>query len=42
MPATYIVAQDGVVAYAFVNADYTRRLEPTEIVSFLETLSGSA
>lgn len=35
VPATYIVGTDGVIQYAFVNADYTRRLEPAEIVSIL-------
>ena len=42
VPATYIVGRDGAVAYAFVNADYTRRLEPAEITSFLEAFSVSA
>lgn len=42
VPATYIVRQDGVVAYAFVNADYTRRMEPADIVSGLQTLAIAA
>lgn len=32
VPATYIVGQDRSILYAFVNADYTKRLEPSEIV----------
>ena len=38
VPATYIIGQDGVIAYDFVNADYTQRLEPSEIVAKLDTL----
>lgn len=41
VPATYIVGQDGVIAYHFVNADYTQRLEPAEIVAKLTTLYGN-
>lgn len=35
VPATYIIAQDGVIVYDFVNADYTLRLEPAEIIAIL-------
>lgn len=35
IPATYIIGKDGVIVYAFVNADYTFRLEPSEIVTTL-------
>lgn len=38
LPATYIVRGDGVVAHAFVDVDYTRRMEPSEIVDILRTL----
>ncbi|HUN46985.1 MAG TPA: peroxiredoxin-like family protein [Stellaceae bacterium] len=38
MPATYVIDQTGVVRYAFVNADFTRRAEPDEVVSVLEGL----
>ncbi len=38
MPATYIIGTDGVVHYAFVNMDYTQRLEPDTIVEQLKTL----
>jgi len=38
LPATYIVRRDGTVAHAFVDADYTRRMEPAEIVEILKTL----
>jgi peroxiredoxin len=38
VPATYIIGQDGVILYDFVNADYTVRLEPSEIVAKLAEL----
>ncbi len=38
MPARYVVAQDGVIAYAEVNADYTRRPEPSAMYPVLEQL----
>jgi peroxiredoxin len=38
VPATYIIGQDRVIAYAFVNADYTERLEPAEIVAKLSAI----
>jgi peroxiredoxin len=37
VPATYIIGQDGVIRHHFVNADYTVRLEPSEIVAKLAT-----
>ncbi|MEA3277185.1 MAG: hypothetical protein U9Q81_18240 [Pseudomonadota bacterium] len=42
VPATYIVRQDGIVAHAFVNADYTQRMEPAEIVARLGSLAAVA
>jgi peroxiredoxin len=36
IPATYIVASDGIISYAFVNPDYTKRLEPEEIIEILK------
>lgn len=38
MPATYVVNADGVIAHAFVDVDYTRRLEPEKIVEVLKSL----
>lgn len=35
VPATFIIAQDGIITYAFVNSDYTLRLEPSDIVKAL-------
>ena len=36
VPATYIVGTDGIIKADFVNADYTRRMEPAEIVAVLQ------
>lgn len=35
VPATYIIAQSGLIVYDFVNADYTLRLEPRDILARL-------
>jgi len=37
MPATYVIDADGTIVYAFVDADYTIRLEPAEIIEILKT-----
>ena len=42
VPATYIIRQDGTVVHAFVNADYTQRLEPAEIVARLQAPAAAA
>ena len=38
IPATYVVSQNGIVASAFVDADYTNRLDPETIISELQKL----
>ncbi len=38
IPATFLVAQDGIVRRAWVNIDFTQRAEPTEIVQALNSL----
>ncbi len=38
IPATYIIDTGGVVRHAYINADYTRRLDPEEIIAALESL----
>lgn len=35
LAATYIIAPDGKITYAFLDADYTRRAEPQELLDFL-------
>jgi peroxiredoxin len=38
MPARYVIGQDGVIAYAEVNPDYTLRPEPDSLLSVLQSL----
>ena len=38
MPARYVIGKDGVIAYAEVNPDYTRRPEPAELLPVLDRL----
>jgi peroxiredoxin len=38
MPARYVIGTDGVVAYAEVNPDYTRRPDPSELLPPLQRL----
>ncbi len=40
LAATYVIGQDGTIAYAFSEADYTKRAEPTEILAALDELRG--
>ena len=35
IPATYVVDRKGIIQYAFVDADYTRRAEPEKILEVL-------
>lgn len=35
VPATYVVDSEGVIRYHFVDADYTRRLEPDDLLRYL-------
>lgn len=38
MPARYVIGRDGVIAYAEVNPDYTRRPDPSELLPVLKRL----
>lgn len=38
LPGTFVIAQDGTIRLAFVEANFARRLEPTEIVESLKAL----
>jgi peroxiredoxin len=38
VPATYVVAPDGVITFGYLDPDYRRRLEPAEIIRVLEAL----
>lgn len=38
MPARYVIGPDGVIAYAEVNPDYTRRPDPSDLLPALDRL----
>ncbi len=42
VPATYVVAPDRTITYAFVEADYTRRAAPADVVAALTAAGGRA
>ncbi|MDJ0775976.1 MAG: peroxiredoxin-like family protein [Mastigocoleus sp. MO_167.B18] len=37
--ATYVIAPDGTIVLSFVNADYTQRLEPQEVLKTLQKMN---
>jgi peroxiredoxin len=39
MPATYVIAPDGLIVYAFVDGDFTRRAEPAAILKTLAAIT---
>lgn len=39
MPATYVIGVDGVVKWAFIDADFTRRPDPDQLVAALSSIS---
>jgi peroxiredoxin len=41
MPGTFVVGPDGIIRYAFVDPDYTQRLEPEEILKSLREITGT-
>jgi peroxiredoxin len=42
MPARFIIGQDGKIAYAEVNPDYTQRPDPSELMATLDQLQKQA
>ncbi len=38
IPATYVVAQNGIITFAFIDADYTNRVDPQTIIAELQKL----
>ncbi|MFE9042570.1 peroxiredoxin-like family protein [Streptomyces sp. NPDC007818] len=38
LPATYVIDREGIVRWAFVDPDYTKRAEPTDILAVLDTV----
>lgn len=41
IPATYVIAPDRTIVLAFADTDYTKRLEPAEILSSLRQLAAN-
>ena len=41
LAVTYIIDRQGIIRYAFIDADYRRRAEPKEIIEVLKTLASS-
>jgi peroxiredoxin len=41
MPARYVIGQDGLIVYAEVNPDYTKRPDPQELLSVLAALENA-
>ncbi len=41
IPATYVIGTDGVITYAYVNEDYSKRAKPKDVVEALEKLAES-
>lgn len=39
IPARYVIGTDGVIAYAEINPDYTRRPDPSELLPVLDRLA---
>ena len=42
VPATYVIGRDGIIAFAHVDADYTRRAEVSGILGALQELASEA
>ncbi len=38
LAVTYIINTDGIVSYAFINEDYKKRAEPSELISVLKSM----
>lgn len=38
LPATYVIDQQGMIRWAFVDTDYTTRAEPADILAALDAL----
>lgn len=39
VPATYVIDQDGTIRFAFIEADYTQRASPRDVLDALRSLS---
>jgi hypothetical protein len=41
MPSRYVINRNGVIAYAEINPDYTRRPDPEELLPVIRRLQSS-
>ena len=41
IPATYVVAPNNIISYAYIDADYTNRLDPDIIIAELQKLDSA-
>jgi len=39
VPATYLIAPDGKIVFASINAEYTERIEPGAVIRALKMLA---
>lgn len=42
MPARFVIGQDGIIAYAEVNPDYTKRPDPSDLLPVLDLMRNKA
>jgi peroxiredoxin len=42
LPATFILAPDGTIAWRFVDVDFSRRAEPSDIIDAVRGLTAMA
>jgi peroxiredoxin len=40
LPATYVIDQDGIIQGAYINKNYTQRMEPDEVIRILQDMRG--
>lgn len=40
LSATYVINEDGIITYAFIDADYRKRAEPSEVLEEVKKLNG--
>jgi peroxiredoxin len=40
LPATYVIDQSGIVRFAFVSADFTRRADPDDVIEAIQHAAG--
>jgi peroxiredoxin len=42
LPATYVIDRSGIVRFAFVSADFTRRADPDNVIEAIQRVAGRA